>query len=302
MAFADQGKQPLLTPGQGACEPCPKNDCDKGHDMGWQIVSHSFGLVFRNVGAALRVSIGPYILGILIAVVVAFALGLPLAQVETVAASPDQIDPAFATAIIIWVFIAVLLFLAISAWVAVAWHRFVLLEENPGLVPEFSTGRIGAYAWRIVLQSIALLLISVVLMLGLGLLMSPLFMLVAPSAGSEGGAGLLIIGGVYALILTAAIGWVWMRMGMTLPSVALDREMSIGESFSLTAPYSGTIFSAVVILAFINIGATIVLEVVFGSSILYGILSLILNWISVMVGISILTSLYGIIVEKRSIT
>ena len=163
------------------------------------------------------------------------------------------------------------------------------------------------YLGRVILLVLLLTLIAIPVGIVFGLLMSPLFMLAGPSMQSGGLAsglpiGIIIIGGIFGVVTGSVLSWFWMRCGLVLPSLAIGKPMRIGESWTATKPMAGTIFVAVIILSLINIGATLLLEVIFRSGFVYEILSLIITWISLMLGVSILTTLYGHVVEGRSLT
>ena len=98
--------------------------------MGWDIVRHSFAMLFRNFGNALRISVGP----ILIALVAGFLiLGVFGSNLDALPQDIEQgqLPPEIAFAVLL----ILLLFIFVSAWIAVAWHRFILLEDYPGLLP-----------------------------------------------------------------------------------------------------------------------------------------------------------------------
>ncbi len=103
--------------------------------MGGQIVVHAFRLVFRNLSDALKVSVGPYLIGLVVAALAMMALGgSPAAWLS---GNVDMMagDPMAAAGLGFASLVAMLVMLFISSWVAVAWHRFVLLEEYPGVLP-----------------------------------------------------------------------------------------------------------------------------------------------------------------------
>jgi hypothetical protein len=264
--------------------------------MGWQIVSHSFVLLFRNLADALKISIGPYLIGLVAAYGIARATGFPFGAltgtqdfITTVRISPDQ-----AGGVILGGLLIAVLMLFVSAWVAVSWHRFVLLEEYPGMLPGLSGKPVGGYLGRVILLVLILILISLPVGFAFGLLMSP-FLAAGP------GTGAFVAGFIFGILIGAIMSWFWLRMGLILPSCAVGKSMRIGESWGETARASGAIFQAVLILMVINGVAAYVVGAVFGAGPVGQVLNLIVTWVSIMVGVSILTTLYGHLVENRSI-
>jgi hypothetical protein len=265
--------------------------------VGWKIVRHSFVLLFNNLGNALKVSIGPYLIGIALSIAAFLAAGLPLRVLETLASNPGmtyQIRDAPGP-FILAVLAVLVLIMFVSAWVAVSWHRFVLLEDYPGIIPAISGRPIWGYLGRVVLLIIILILIAIPTGIVAGLVSAPF---VSQNPGTGALVALLIIG----TLVAAFLSWVWLRLGLILPAAAVGKPMGMGESWSATARISGAIFVAALIMFAISGVVSFLLASVFGEGTAGTILGLIVNWISVMVGISVLTTLYGHLVEDREMT
>jgi len=190
--------------------------------------------------------------------------------------------------------IVLLLVLFVSGWVAVSWHRFVLLEEYPALLPSLSDKPIWPYVGKTLLLAIVMLIVSIPLGFVLG------FALV-PFVSDPTSAGAMIAGFGIGLILGTLLSWLWLRWGLILPATAVGRPLTMSESWNATKPLSGAIFTAVLILIALNLVVSLVIGLVLGDNIVTAILGLIVNWISLMVGISILTTLYGHVIEGRVI-
>ena len=92
------------------------------------------------------------------------------------------------------------------------------------------------------------------------------------------------------------------RIGLILPAAALGERLTLRESWQA----SGQDDKAILVLALIVMGARLLIELpamIDGStgtvvSLIYGI---VVNWFVTMIGISVLTTLYGHFVEGRSI-
>ncbi len=251
--------------------------------MGWRIVAHSFSLLFRNLTDALKVSVLPLAMALVAGWLVFRLLGVT-PQVLVFAAMSQNLPPRAAVAILI----ALVIFLLVSAWIAVAWHRFILREEYPGLMPAFRGGEVLAYVGR----SIVLALVMILVMLPIFMVMSLLLSLLGLSASIAAG-----------FVVSFAVGvifiWIWLRIALVLPGTAVGRPLRIGESWSATADLSNEIVAAAAIIVAINLAAGIL----FGALPLGTVGGLLvegaITWITVMVGTSLLTTLYGHLVEER---
>lgn len=247
---------------------------------GWQIFIHSVRQVFGNLPAALRISAALF--------VALFALGLILPGGSAMGqVSPDQIDGGQGFGALL----AALIAIALSLWIAVAWHRFVLRREGGDtLIPAFRGGAMLRYlGWSLAigLMLIPVALIGVLVVGGLlgGAMMGP--------GGGIGVEELLAIGTlVYVPVFT-----LFYRLSPMLPAAALSEPLKLGEAWAATRGASGALF----VLSALTAAGMLVTELIAAG--LPGILGLITGfagqWILTMVGASILTTIYGHYVEKR---
>jgi len=174
-----------------------------------------------------------------------------------------------------------------GTWVAVAWHRYVLLEETSGPVPPFHGKRMLAYFFTALGIGLAVGLVAGLVIGLVGLLtfnLMPLFFVAV------------------FVILVGAI-WVFYRLSPLLPAAAIGESLGVKAAWAATAQISGAVLVAVLILAISAIGIGLV--IVFGLfpiSISLGMAMIaVLQWAYSMVGISILTTVYGISVQGRSL-
>jgi hypothetical protein len=250
--------------------------------MGWEIVRHSFAMLYRNLGNALRISVGP----LLIALVAAFLiLGVFGSGVDTLTEEiePDKLPPGLALAALL----IMLLFVFVSAWIAVAWHRFILLEDYPGLLPPLA----GRPVWRYLGKTILLGLVLALVAFPAGFVMG-VIMAILQNAGPD-------LFSIFSLGLALYVSYMWLRFGIVLPATAVSRPMGITEAWRATAPYATAILGTCVIFVLINTGISLVGAILPVS--LAVLLTVAANWVMLMVGISILTTLYGVIVERRTL-
>ncbi|MCC5986592.1 MAG: hypothetical protein JJT95_02850 [Pararhodobacter sp.] len=250
------------------------------------ILTHAIGMVLGNLGPALRIS------GLLMAFQFALVVGLGL-QVLYLSIDPVQmqhIDPLDAVlpaaAPLLWL---VQLFSAL--WIAVAWHRFILCEEAPvGIVPHFR-GRVMLRYLGVGLLYVLILLLAAIPLFLLA------FLLIGPAA--------LVRPGWWPMAVFLGVVWLPLvfiayRLAPILPAAALGERLQLKEAWYRT----GTAGLALVVLAL-------------ASGLLYALASLplaplariaptlaflwgfALHWASLMVGASVLTTLYGHFIEDR---
>lgn len=177
-------------------------------------------------------------------------------------------------------------FLFFTAWAAVGWHRFVLLDERGSVTPFHF--RLNA---KYIVYAIVAILISAPLMFFVLGLLSNAF---------------LSVGGLYPLqlpILVIAICFVEAlayRVCILLPALSVGKPIGFLEAFRQT---DGAMPS-LILIAFINMA--VVKSWSFLSDSLthsHETLSIIMGMLSILIGfvfsISLLTMLYGHFVEER---
>jgi hypothetical protein len=262
---------------------------------GLNILVHSIRLLFRNFAPALRISF----------VVLAVISALNVTLTKQMFAGMEAMDPANLELLngpkfpwAIWT-ITILASVVGYLWVAVAWHRFILLEENPGaFLPHFNGAQMFAYFVKGIL--VGLILIA---------LMIPMILLMSIMVGTMG--GVLLYALFVPALFTIPATFIVYRLGMVLPAAAIGKKMTFSQSWVATKPHSGailvlTIVVALVYLAFgflsLTFGMNAASVILSGGSVtLFTVVNALVNWVSVMVGVSILTTLYGTTVEGREL-
>ena len=249
---------------------------------GWEIFIHSVRLVFSNIESAFKVSLLPYTLSGL-AFVLFGAEAMAVIQNSTPEAMMTAAPSGLWTGFILYGFVAVLSFL----WIAVSWHRFVLLEEYPSSwFPAFRGGPMLHYLGILIL--IALIIIGVVLVVGL--VMSILLVVLGP------------IGAVIFMVIPFAIAsYIFYRLCPLLPSAAIGRSMTFGEAWKSTAGSSATIGVLVLLLFLLSIVVQLPNQIGGADSVIGIIYSLVVGWFMMLIGSSVLTTFYGHFIEGRAI-
>ncbi|WOI55957.1 hypothetical protein [Palleronia sp. LCG004] len=237
---------------------------------GWHLFRHALKMISGNVGAAFRVTGLPYV------VMLAITLLLP----AIVPAQPT------AAGFLVPFAIAMVAYLLAFVWMAVQWHRYVLLGEiQSGIVPHWHGSASRAY----LLRSIFLGLLTLVLA-AVALFVSHFLVMAMPSAV----ATLVLNVAAMALVLTV-IG----RISPVLPAAAVNDRLSIGEAWAATAGGTGAILVSGVLLTLLSFVPAIL--VALGLGIIAAVSSLAFQWLVTVLGLCLMTTIYGHYVEGRDL-
>ena len=243
--------------------------------MGPQIVSKAVMLVWTNLGAAIRATAVPFAL---------------MAAVPRLFLRDDSTGQgALQAGLVPVAVLSILLF----AWGAVAWHRHVLLEEAPALLSRPPRDAFFEYLWasmRTFAFAFVLLILSVSTV---GLVAGAL----ATAAGNGGEAAFVVFAFGVAILITYAL----LRVSLVLPAAALDRRMSLRQSWRITRSARNAVLVVALLAALVQAALEFVGAASAGVPLLGFVLSLLLTWASAMIGLSILTALYGVLVEGRPV-
>ena len=253
---------------------------------GLQIFTHSVRQVVGNFNAALRVS------GVLFLVQVALVVVLGLSVLMDQAAMQQMIQAGTFP----WgrALLMVLVVLACNLWIAVGWHRYVLKMEQPGVVPPLHADLMLAYFGKSLLIGLILIPVAAVLGLVVGLIMTPML------GGPGGPSGLAFI--IFGLIVYVPLVLIGYRLSVVLPGTALGEPLGFAAAWNKTRGAT----AAILTLAVVSVVASLIIDLpafyVFApDSILSAIWQAATYWLKMMVGISILTTLYGHYVEGRAL-
>jgi len=248
---------------------------------GWEIFVHSVRLVFANLEVAFKLSLVPYALSGL-----AFVF---LGAQATAVINQGSHTAMMATDASLWTGFLIYLVISIIAalWIAVSWHRFVLLEEYPtSWFPAFHGGPIMAYFGRGLLLGVLIIAVLFVVSLVLGLL---LFWTGAFGAAVVGVSGF------------AAAAYIFYRLCPILPSAAIDQPMTMGDAWKATANNGGTIGVLVIVLIISSLVVQLPSQIGGTDSVIGVAYSLVVGWFLMLIGVSVLTTFYGHFVEGRII-
>lgn len=249
---------------------------------GWQIFMHSIRQVFDNFEGALRVSGVLYLVQICVSL--AFGGGAFMA-------SRDMAQNGPGAGFYLGILVVLLVALVTGFWIAVAWHRYVLLGEKAEIIPTFRGDRIWAYLLRSLGYGLIVILIGAVW----GMVVS---FLVGSVLAQSMFVGLVLIGFlIYLPVLVIAF-----RMSADLPAAALGVERPFMSGWAATQGQTADLVSLAAIVVVFGVTLQLIGVYIFGQiAILSIIWSLLVGWVQMMVGVSILTTLYGHYIEKRAL-
>ncbi|MBL4813475.1 MAG: hypothetical protein JKX69_14235 [Rhodobacteraceae bacterium] len=244
--------------------------------MAISLFMHAFFMVFTNIWDALRVSIVPFAIAAVISSVLIFQFGDLFIGIE--AGSADDALTAIAVGFLIGFTLVVC-----SLWVAVAWHRFVLLEEFPGLLPAFRGQEMLRYFG-------AFFVLSMLVAIVLGLSTSIFGSMMAAST---------LHATVLGIAFSVLVLWLWARLSVVLPAAAIGQPMKFSQAWEATRDAQWSIFGALFLLRLVFSVLSISFSYLTTFHWVWLLPYFAIMWLSVMVGFSLLTAIHGVIVQKR---
>jgi hypothetical protein len=250
--------------------------------MGVSLFVHSVRLVLGDWRNALKISGLLYLIYAIPALI--FALLFP------VPTRPEQGMAAIGNGGFLGLITAILAIIAF-VWIAVAWHRYVLLDEMPtGQFPEFNSSRLLSYGGYSLLIGLIGVVLSLIVSTVVGIIAIPLL-----------GVGGAFITGLLALACVLIVGY---RLAPILPAVAIGKPLTLRQAWEATNNAN----AAIIVLAVLSAIAAIAIDIpafilaAAGPLAFLGVLwTLATGWLKMIVGVSILTTLYGHYIEGRAI-
>ena len=241
--------------------------------LAWKMVEHSALQVWENRAVAYQLTLVPY------AVIVVLGILMPAPAIDVTAGVPD-----IASGNLFGAFISGLVSAVMSLWIAVLWHRFILLDERPtGWIPRWLGGQMWSYFVTGFLIVVVVALVTIVVGIVLGLLLVPL--------------GLGAITGVIGFGLGI---WLFYRLCPALPAAASEKPLKFTEAFEATKGHTATIF-ALVGLVFVGVLLMGLPGMLFGdpSGTLSVVYQSVVGWFVTLFGSSVLTTFYQHFVGGR---
>ncbi len=253
------------------------------------VFAHALRMLLHDPAATLRVLLPPTVLVALASV----GIGVFAPDVLTLAqATPETVVlPNVGTLLLALALLTIAL--VGYALMAILWHRYVLLQgdaRETQLRPD--TGVVLGYLWRATVLGLVQILIGVPALLVFAML-------------STVGATLpAVAAGVALVLLTLGLGlflvWVGLRLSLVLPAAALGEHMLLSQSWQATQPLSGPLWAVAAIVAAISMVFAWALNGIAADAPAFSIaLKSVAYIIEGLIFISILTTLYGHLIQRR---
>ena len=236
----------------------------------WDLFKTAVAGVVDNLGAALRISGGVFIIAIFTtsAINVAF-----FGQLHAIALNPEQpeINPA-------QIISPIALLIAFS-WISVNWHRFIILgETNDRLLPGWNFRRIINYCLRslgVVLIATLVVTIPIIILL-----------VVFASMGMTNMSGIFILMGVL-------IGfYAFFRIALTLPACEIDQPITMLQSLEMTKTYRQAILGLAGLNMVFSVLASSLSGLLSFDNFIGVVFSGAVQWAMILISASFLTTLY----------
>ena len=253
--------------------------------LGWSIFLHSVRMVFGNLKQVLQITIGPVLVALVLIVGAFFALGI---TPEVFDEGTTKLPPGVTTgSFFLFLSIFMLIIWTVMFWIAVSWHRFILLEEYPsGIFPEFRFDRILAYFGRGILLGL----------LGLIAILPMAFLLAAVSGGSAGLPIIVMI--AYMLLILVVL----FPLAIILPAAAIGQPLSMSAAWNKTTGTAGTVVVLIIASFLFQVVVQLVSTILMIVPVLGPLLVLFASLLILpLINVSILTTMYGVFVEGREL-
>jgi hypothetical protein len=256
------------------------------------VMAHMLRSTFNNLNFALHAQ-WPW------ALILALAIVLPqqLLGIEPISIEPGtEPDPAEFSKVFAWGLLVVGVAALGFSSAAVNWHRYILLDEVPVGMQKL---RVDQTVWRYFGN-----LVLIILMASLCIL--PFTLLFSLFAGASFTLAFFIMMVAAVFILMPII----YRLSVKLPSIAIGRsDFSLNDAWKVTDGNwmrfvgIGLLTTILSWIAGIGVlGVSMVVNTMLGSDASFWVdlvLQVVTNWVLTIMGVTLLTSLYGFFVEGR---
>ncbi len=256
----------------------------------WFIVSETYRSVFRNPAAVFRIAGGWF----------AFQVFVLLAAVIII--GPERITSLSSSGQVLLNGVVQIVQLIASASIAVAWHRFILLEEAPEGVNFTISIREGKFILKAFQIILVAFVVSTIMLIPLAFIV---YFIVYFSHSKA--VAIILYTAAYLFVIPFSF-----RFLLLLPATAVDMKLGLGEAWRLGKGFGWRIFGssiicllpaliAIALLTFLGTLATdyagVPNLIVFGQ---VGILSAVIWIFAQIIGIAVLTSAFELFLERNS--
>ncbi len=255
-------------------------------------LGHAFKSTFNNAAFAVHIS-WPWM-----AILLPFNVGANLYLILNGLADPEKADPR---TLVVMLPLLVGSFVAYAS-IAVNWHRYVLLDEVP---QGWDRLRLDGLMWRYIGNGLLIGLMLAAGAIAAGVVVTFASYILGAMVGEV--LALVIVPAliaVYAYVLVAAY-----RLSVKLPAVALGRtDFGLGNAWAATEDNFWQLLGLVILFigcVFIAGLGVFLFSLLFGALGTFGLalalaIQVLANWVATILGVTLLTSLYGFFVEGRS--
>lgn len=182
------------------------------------------------------------------------------------------------------------------ALMAILWHRHVLLNgpaRDNGLRPP--NGVIASYVWKAIIVS----LIQVGAAIPIGVILSVMSIMIGLDTGGPPWMSTSLISVVGSVLFL----WIALRISMVLPGAAMDRPLGVTDSWAATAPLSGALVGIALLLSLLNVlSAAVVTALLPEAGTAKALIQTFVLVLEGLIFVSVLTTLYGHLIEKRPLS
>ena len=252
------------------------------------ILAHALRMLTHEPAMTLRV-IAPALL------IIVGTVSVALATMQDTLVAFQTAPESFALpegAPVLLMFLLLIAGLVGTSLLAILWHRHVLLNGT-GIDSDLRAGTavILGYLWRALVLGAVQFLIAIPIIIAMTI--------IGTAVASIGGTALFPLITVAASLLFI---WIALRISVVLPAAALGTSMRIGESWEATAPAANTLWSVALLFSLINLGVGLLANIIMPDNLTLAIIVQTLVYIlEALVFISVLTTLYGHLIEGRSL-
>lgn len=241
--------------------------------------------ILANFTTAIKASLVPFLIGLVISTAIGFALGLgDFINFDPAIQSAEFLEDGF-LGIFLFIVLMAVVWVVVMSWIAMSWHRAILLGHSVSIVPSFNGLPFKAYVGRLILLGIVMILIGMAVMLVFGA--------IAAAVGGIGTIGFLIMWAI-GLVVMVYLSAVWLRMASTLPGLAIEKDVVFGDGWAMTESIKRRILGAALALIALSILVSLIQIPLAYIPILSGLFGLAWSWFQTMLGVSILTEIYSI--------
>jgi hypothetical protein len=210
--------------------------------------------------------------------------------------APDAAAPS--GEVIALTFLIALVTMFAFASIAVSWHRYILLDEMPQGLARL---RADNTVWRYFGNTILIVLILAAALL-------PVFTVAAVLLSALGSAGIIIALPIYVAGFVLGIS-AFYRLSVKLPAVALERkDYGMKDAWKATEGNTSRFLGLAALFFLAVMGMALILGALAWLLEKTGVdfalflslaIQIVFNWIVTVMGVTLLTSLYGYFEEKR---